>query len=156
VVGRYACDVRICSCPGRDIRAEEGKAEKNHLNEHNGNETDSSNLVTIELPAIAISKGKMKKRKAVGTPPPPLVGITDSIEDDDRIYNLNVDVTLLNTTSHNDQFIILIVYMQIKGLKNYNFIKDLISRLQHDYDGYPPGDNQTNHGEGKRFKKEQP
>ena len=99
MVGRYACDVRICSCPGRDIRAEEGKAEKNHTHEQTSNEIDSSNLVSIELPAISLSKGKMKKRKAA-TSPPPLVAQMDSTEDDERIYNLNVNVTLFNTTLH--------------------------------------------------------
>ncbi|EFX89004.1 hypothetical protein DAPPUDRAFT_304717 [Daphnia pulex] len=134
VVGRYACDVRICSCPGRDIRAEEARFDKNHSHDPTATETDSSNLIPIELPSMAQLKGKIKKRKAI---PPPQVAQTDSTEDDDGIYNLNVN---------------------IKGLKNYNFIKDIISRFQHDYDGFPPGNNdQANHTDtGKRFKKEEP
>ena len=46
--------------------------------------------------------------------------------------------------------------MQIKGLKNYNFVKDFISRLQHDYDGYPPRHGEAYTDIGKRVKKEEP
>lgn len=97
MVGRYACDVRICSCPGRDIRAEEGKAEKNHLTDETVKQSETSTLVAIELPNIALQKGKMKKRKATPAAPPPLVPVTESQgdqEDDDGIYNLNIDVII--------------------------------------------------------------
>lgn len=69
-----------------------------HSHDPTANETDSSNLIPIELPSMAQLKGKIKKRKAVLPPPPPLVAQTDSTEDDDGIYNLNVNVTLFIIT----------------------------------------------------------
>jgi hypothetical protein len=71
-----------------------------HSHDPTANETDSSNLIPIELPSMAQLKGKIKKRKAVlpPPPPPPLVAQTDSTEDDDGIYNLNVNVTLFIIT----------------------------------------------------------
>lgn len=91
-VGRYACDVRICSCPGRDIRNEEEKIDKNSSDDING--TNTANNVRIELPSVD-SKGKTKKRKATthSLPPPPSVP-NPSSEDNNEIFNLNINVNV--------------------------------------------------------------
>lgn len=96
MVGRYSCDVRICSCPGRDIRAEEGKAEKNHSTEQTSKESEAPELIPIVLPPIGLQKGKMKKRKATPAAPPipPPTEPSEDQEDDDGIYNLNIIVII--------------------------------------------------------------
>lgn len=90
-VGRYVCDVRICSCPGRDIRNEEDKIDKNSSDDINGTNT-ANNVVRIELPSVD-SKGKTKKRKIHHPPPPPSVPNPVS-EGDNEIYNLNINVNV--------------------------------------------------------------
>ncbi|XP_057369678.1 cellular tumor antigen p53-like isoform X2 [Daphnia carinata] len=139
VVGRYACDVRICSCPGRDIRAEEGKAEKNHTTEQTAKESEAPELIPIELPPIALQKGKMKKRKATPAAPPipPPTEPSGDQEDDDGIYNFNID---------------------IPGRRNYLFIRDFVTRFLNDYASRPADSNKhSDHNDTfKRFKKEQP
>lgn len=88
-VGRYVCDVRICSCPGRDIKNEEEKIVKNS---NDDNETSTANnIVRIELPSVD-SKGKTKKRKIHPLPPPPAV--PNPLESDNEIYNLNINVNV--------------------------------------------------------------
>ncbi|KZS21755.1 putative Tumor protein p73 [Daphnia magna] len=139
VVGRYSCDVRICSCPGRDIRAEEGKAEKNHSTEQTSKESEAPELIPIVLPPIGLQKGKMKKRKATPAAPPipPPTEPSEDQEDDDGIYNLNIN---------------------IPGRRNYLFIKDFVTRFLNDYGSLPVDSNKHSHHNDtlKRFKKEQP
>lgn len=84
-VGRYATDVRICSCPGRDIKSEEEKLA------NDGSNGASSDLIPIHLPTF---KSKSKKRKH------PVAAAeqfnpTSSVDDKDRIYTLNREVSQL-------------------------------------------------------------
>lgn len=81
-VGRYATDVRICSCPGRDIKSEEEKLA------NDGSNGASSDLIPIHLPTF---KSKSKKRKH------PVAAAeqfnpTSSVDDKDRIYTLNREI----------------------------------------------------------------
>ncbi|KAI9564864.1 hypothetical protein GHT06_008605 [Daphnia sinensis] len=141
VVGRYACDVRICSCPGRDIRTEEGKLEKNHSTEQTAKESEDPELIPIKLPPISFPKGKMKKRKATPAappvPPPTEPQPPGDQEDDDGIYNFNID---------------------IPGRRNYLFVRDMVTRFLRDYGSRPADSNKhSDHNETfKRFKKEEP
>ena len=95
-VGRYVVDVRICSCPGRDIKSEEEKFA------NDGSNNANSELIPIHLPMF---KSKSKKRKhsvAAAEHSNP----TSSVDDKDRVYNLSREVSyLLNYVAHQTSFI---------------------------------------------------
>jgi len=81
-VGRYVVDVRICSCPGRDIKSEEEKFA------NDGSNNANSELIPIHLPMF---KSKSKKRKhsvAAAEHSNP----TSSVDDKDRVYNLSREI----------------------------------------------------------------
>lgn len=86
-VGRYVCDVRICSCPGRDIKGEEDKIST----EETANPADQHNLIPIYLPPAGVSKGKTKKRKAAPVAPLPT---TNTTVDDNELYTFTVQVSI--------------------------------------------------------------
>ena len=86
------CDVRICSCPGRDIRADEGKASETA-------EESSTNLVRIELPSVAFPNKGKKKRKAPASTSAPLPRTENPSNDDDTVYSVNFEVCNCDTFS---------------------------------------------------------
>ena len=83
-VGRYAVDVRMCSCPGRDIKAEEGKMQP---------AVTPAATIPIYLPTESFTKTKSKKRKPTATqaaPAPPPTSSNAPVDDDDQIYTVQV------------------------------------------------------------------
>jgi len=77
-VGRHVVDVRICSCPGRDIKAEEAKQLSEPLA-----------TIPIYLPGDQV-KSKSKKRKVV---PVVVNQPSTSVDgDDDKVYTGSFNV----------------------------------------------------------------
>lgn len=91
-MGRYACPVRICSCPGRDVRSEEEKISDEAAN-HSGKvegPLGNQSLIPIPFPPPGCFKpGKIKKRKTSPSMHQPSAPTTDG-----EVFNLNVNVNL--------------------------------------------------------------
>jgi len=81
-VGRYSVDVRICSCPGRDIKSEEEKFASDQPNGAN------SGLIPIHLPMFKSKSKKRKQSAATAEHSNP----TSSVDDKDKIYNLSREI----------------------------------------------------------------
>jgi len=89
-VGRFSCPVRICSCPGRDVRSEEDKFVPDESSTHVPKvEIDSNGqtLIPIQFPP---KTGKNKKRKLA----PALQPTPRPANNDDEVFHLSVDVSI--------------------------------------------------------------
>ena len=91
VIGRHSTQVRICSCPGRDIRGEEDKISDEPAPEQSG----TNNLIPIQFPPVG-TKGKTKKRKTTSATSSATSatslpsGFTTHIDGD--VYKVNLEV----------------------------------------------------------------
>jgi len=92
VKGRYSTHVRICSCPGRDIRGEEVKVEESQ-EQAASEQPGSNNLIPIAFPPAG-TKGKTKKRKTT----PPTTSTTSptsrfSTQNEGDVYRVSMEVS---------------------------------------------------------------
>ena len=116
-VGRHVVDVRICSCPGRDIKAEEEKQLSEPLA-----------TIPIYLPGDQV-KSKSKKRKVV---PVVVNQPSTSVDgDDDKVYtgSFNVSCLLINYCFIWCSFYWILrgFFFKVRGRKNFEAIQDVIN-----------------------------
>ena len=91
-MGRYTTQVRICSCPGRDIKVEEDKITDEPASEQPG----ANNLIPIPFPPLG-KKGKTKKRKTTPTTSSSSPSSLFNTQHDGDVYRVNLEVyTLLH------------------------------------------------------------
>lgn len=131
VKGRYSTHVRICSCPGRDIRGEEVKVEESQ-EQAASEQPGSNNLIPIAFPPAG-TKGKTKKRKTT----PPTTSTTSP-------------TSRFSTQNEGDVYK---VSMEVHGREQYELIRDVVQRIMLSFENRTSTD--SNDG-SKRVKKEQP
>jgi len=138
-VGRYAADLRICSCPGRDIKTEEEKFAF-----ESSNNSTASDMVPIHLPMF---KSKTKKRKLpVPALPPPVAPAPTSAAASGLI-----NAYPSSSVEDNDSFYIL--SRRIQGKANFEMVQNVVDRMLALINA-PRDDHAEN--QSKRFKEEFP
>merc|ERR1712071_648022 len=141
-VGRNAADLRICSCPGRDIKTEEEKFAF-----ESSNNCSASDMVPIHLPMF---KSKTKKRKLpVPALPPPVAPAPTSAAAAAAAASGLINAYPSSSVEDNDSFYIL--SRRIQGKANFEMVQNVVDRMLALINA-PRDDHVEN--QSKRFKEE--